>query len=291
MKKKILLTGATGFLGSHILKSLINEGKEVVILIRESSSLNRINISESFSIFKTDEYFSNIDELFQLYSIDTIIHVATEYGRKTGYSSVLNCNVFLPIRLIELSVEKNLSLFINTDTFFSKFQNYPYLKEYIISKKIFKDYLKTIDKFQVINLQLEHIYGENDSKDKFIPSLIDKLHNKEKFIELTEGTQKRDFIYVKDVVDAYMILLSSKNLLNQYSEFEVGSGISIPIKDFVIDVHKIMNSKSELLFGALPLRKDEIMDSVADLTQLERLGWEPKFSNLTSVKKMVQNLI
>ena len=95
--------------------------------------------------------------------------------------------------------------------------NLEYFKKNHVSSKIFKDYLKTIDKFQVINLQLEHIYGENDSKDKFIPSLIDKLHNKEKFIELTEGTQKRDFIYVKDVVDAYMILLSSKNLLNQYS--------------------------------------------------------------------------
>jgi nucleoside-diphosphate-sugar epimerase len=287
MQNKILLTGATGFLGSHLLKRLIAAGADVVILVRETSNKERINNLEGFSTFTINQQLSNINALFEMYHIDTIIHLATEYGRNSPYSSVLESNVLLPIRLIEAADKNKLNLFVNTDSFFSKFQDYSYLREYIMSKKIFIDYLKTLSDLQVFNLQLEHIYGEFDSKTKFITSLIERMFVNEKFIELTEGSQKRDFIYVSDVVDAYMTVLTNTKVLGQYVDFEVGTGSSISVKDFVSQIHQIMGSKSELLFGALPSRVNEIQDSKANSLVLCKLGWSPKFITETAIKRIV----
>jgi nucleoside-diphosphate-sugar epimerase len=287
MKEKILLTGATGFVGSHILKRLIELGEDVVIILRETSSLQRIQNLNGFSIFKLNNQLSNLDELFEKNQINTIIHVSTEYGRSLDYSSVLLSNVIFPIKLLEKADKKKLKLFINTDSFSSKFQESSYLKEYIFSKKIFKDYLKSIFEFQVINLQLEHVIGEYDSNGKFITFLFDAMLSNQKQIKLTEGNQKRDFIYISDVVDAYMVTLKHKNYKKKFVEFEVGTGHSITIKEFVSTIHKILQSKSELLFGTIETRSDEIMDSRANNLDLIKLGWEPK----STIQMAIQNIL
>ena len=289
MKEKILLTGATGFLGSHILRKLIEVGEDVVVLARENSNFDRINNLKEFSIFIVNQHFSNIENLYQKYSISTIIHVATEYGRDSNYSSVLMSNVLFPIKLYEFADKKKLKLFINTDSFSCKFPNSSYLKDYISSKILFKNYLKSQTQVQVINLQLEHIYGNFDSKGKFVTFLIESMLKNEKTISLTAGEQKRDFIYVSDVVDAYMCVLKNKHILSRYEEFEVGNGVSISIREFVSKIHSIMNSKSSLLFGALETRVDEIKDSKANNKKLISLGWEPKFNLDNGLKALLNN--
>jgi nucleoside-diphosphate-sugar epimerase len=287
MIQTILLTGATGFLGSHILKRLMAEGKDVVILIRETSNLRNIKNLKGFSTFILNEQLTNFKELFEFYKIDTIIHVATEYGRDVPYSSVLLSNVYFPIKLLEEGEKFNLKLFINTDSYFSKFKKYSYLSGYNLSKMIFKEYLLTRTKFQVINMQLEHAYGENDSENKFTTTVINKLRNNENSIKLSEGNQKRDFIYIEDVVNAFFIVLSKSKLLDQYSEFEVGTGVSISIMEFVNLAHQIIGSKSELLFGALPNRLNEIQDSKANNSSLINLGWQVNVPIEIGIKNML----
>ena len=290
MKEKILLTGATGFVGSHILKRLLELGEDVVIILRETSSLERIKNLNGFSVFKVNNQLSNLDELYQKHQINTIIHVSTEYGRSLDYSSVLMSNVIFPIKLIEKADMKNLKLFINTDSFSSKFQDSTYLKEYVSSKRIFKEYLKSIFGFQVINLQLEHVIGEYDSNGKFITFLFNEMLNNTKKIKLTEGNQKRDFIYISDVVDAYITTLKYKNYKKKFVDFEVGTGQSIPIKEFVLTMHKILQSKSELLFGYIETRTDEIMDSSANNLDLIKLGWHPKFTIQIAIHNILKTM-
>jgi nucleoside-diphosphate-sugar epimerase len=287
LKNKILLTGANGFLGSHILKKLLKNKNDVVIIVRETSDLSRIKNLTGFSTFKIDENFSNISILYEMYSIETIIHVATEYGRSSLYSNVINSNVIFPIKLIELADKNKLKLFINTDSFSCKFQNSSYLKEYISSKIFFKNYLKTLSGIKVANLQLEHVFGEQDSKGKFVTFLLESMLSNQVFINLTEGTQKRDFIYVSDVVDAYMTIINSKNNLDQFNDYEVGNGKSISVKYFVKLIHKITKSKSKLLFGTIETRIDEIQDSKANNLNLIKLGWKPKINLELAITKMV----
>lgn len=288
MKKKILLTGATGFVGSHILKRLIELGEDVIILVRESSSLERIQNLNGFSIFKINNQLSNLHLLFEKHMISTIIHTATEYGRNLNDTSVFTSNVLLPIRLLENADKKKLKLFINTDSFYSKYPDSSHLKEYISSKKVFKNYLKYTSGIQIVNLQLEHVFGENDSKGKFSTFLFEALLSNQKKIELTDGFQKRDFIYITDVVDAYIVTLKCKRFKKKFEEFEVGTGNSISIKEFVCIVHKIFQSRAELVFGSLETRSDKIIDSKANIFDLCQLGWEPKFSIQIAIENILK---
>lgn len=290
MKTKILLSGATGFLGSHLLKNLIRSGYEIVILVRENSNEYRIKNLNGFYRFTIDYNLSNLDELFKIHNVNTIIHLATEYGRDLPTSSVIHSNVLMPIKLIEASRANNIRLFINTDSYFCKFHKYGYLQDYINSKIFFKNYLKSISGFKVVNMQLEHLFGEHDSITKSIPSLISRMLKNEESIELSEGDQKRDFIYVSDVVDAYLLVLKKQDSLKEFENFEVGLGEAIPFKTFIKEIHGVIGSKSNLKFGLLPTRDNEIAESRSNNKNLIKLGWTPRFTINSALSHMLKDV-
>ena len=129
----------------------------------------------------------------------------------------------------------------------------------------------------LINLRLEHVFGPNDGENKFVTSLIRSFYNKKNSIELTDGKQKRDFIYVDDVVRAFILVLLRHNVKG-FKEYEVGSGESIELKKFCLELTKAFDvSPSILNFGKLEHRMNEIMDSSADISSLKSIGWQPKW--------------
>ena len=103
------------------------------------------------------------------------------------------------------------------------------------------------------------------------------------------GEQKRDFIYVGDLL-ALMdkLILVRGNLALKNHVFEIGTGESIPIKNFVIEIKHQLKSSSMLDFGALPTRKNEIMESKADLKKLNNiLSWHPKVDIKQGISKLI----
>lgn len=292
MIKTILLTGGTGFLGSHILKSLLEFDYNVIVLVRKSSDLFRIeNSIKKIELFYLDENYENLADLFSSNKIDAVIHTATEYGRSCSMSSILQTNLILPIKLIEEGVKNNLKLFLNSDTFFGKpiYNASSYLNEYTTSKKYFLNFLlDSKDKLKIVNMRLEHIFGEKDSNTKFVTNILDQLIQNKDEILLTEGLQKRDFIYIEDVVTAYLKVLINNEQLTNFSELEVGRGESIEVRKFVEILSEITQSESKLKFGAIATKKGEIQDSKANLSELKKIGWESKYDLKTAVTKMIR---
>lgn len=290
MSKTLLLTGATGFLGSHILNGFLKQYEKIIITTRPKSNLSRIShLSNRIISFQLTTDKKKINDIFHQYEIEGIINTATEYGKKALLSEVLDANLIFPINLLELGIKNGIQFFINTDTFFGKEENgkQQYLNTYTKSKQILADFLKVFDKeIAIVNMRLEHVFGENDSEHKFVTGTLRKmlLH---KEIDFTDGTQKRDFIYVTDVVEAYLKVVSSINSFKGYYEFEVGTGESISVKEFVELLFKFSGSMSILNFGKLSQREGEIKDSRADNEGLKYLGWNPKYSLENAIKKLI----
>jgi CDP-paratose synthetase len=287
--KTVLITGVNGFLGSNLANRFINKYN---IIGLEYSLQNLLRISGlDFKIYDSKQI---LEKIFKENKIDYIIHTATLYSsNKDSIMPMIETNMLLPIRLMELAQKYTCSSFINTDTFFNDSSiSYNYLGDYTLTKKHALDWLLNIQsKTKLVTMKLFHMYGPNDNKNKFVSSLLQNLQQNKPEILLTSGLQKRDFIYVDDVVDAYDIVIGNIDRINApFSEFQVGSGKAVSIKDFVLTASKLTQSESKLLFGRLQTRDGEIMHSQADNKGLYKFGWIVKNNLDDGIKKTINYL-
>ena len=286
--KKILITGATGFLGSHLLHKLIREKFNVIILKRSFSNTWRIkdalSQTKSYDIDKMD-----IERVFNENEIEGIIHLATDYGRKNNNDVIrqmFKANIDLPTELLALGTKYGTNFFVNTHTYADNKYNL-----YSATKSAFMEIARFfIANYQVkfINMRLEYMYGERDDDTKFIPFVIKSILG-DKEIRATKGEQKRDFIHVQDVVDAYLKVLDNlENFNEDFMEFEIGTGKSISLKDFVSKIEEEIGKRANIKWGAVPYRKNEIFDSKARIEKAEKyLRWDPKCDIYSGLKKTI----
>lgn len=276
MRKIFLLTGATGFLGSNLLRALACRGHKIVAFKRDQSNQARIQdiVGDVIwhNISKTE-----IESAFQQYHFDAIIHCATDYGRKSVRPlQTLEANLFLPLNLLEYAREYRVSTFINSDTILDKRIN-----DYALSKKHFSEWLETYSSdLCCINIALEHFFGPADDPSKFVTSIIISFLRDAPEILLTSGEQKRDFVYIDDVITAFILLIGcAQDLGFGFHRFEVGTGEPVRIRDFVEITKRVANNvHTRLGFGELPYRENEVMESCAHLEALYSMGWEPRVS-------------
>lgn len=291
MKKTILITGINGFLGSHLAKKL-KGNYEVIGLEYRTDNLHRIE-NENFNVYDSND--GNIEIIFKKYEIYAVLHVATVYRRlDEPILSLIQTNINLPVRLLELANIYKVKLYLNTDSFFNNADySYSYLSDYTLSKKQSVEWLKLLSKCsscKVVNMKIFHMYGTGDSPSKFIPSIVGKIKDNEPKIEFTLGEQTRDFIYIKDVVTAFECILLSQDKIQQFQEFEVGTGESHTIKELIIMIKELTSSTTDLRFGALPYRDGEIMESTSNNLALKSLGWNPKFTISLGIKEYLDEL-
>jgi nucleoside-diphosphate-sugar epimerase len=282
MMDSIILTGSTGFLGNVILNKLTTHTDYHIIttMRKKSGSSKPVRKSPRISPILT----SDLDEYCQNPKIKILgaIHAATEYGRSgQDISKVLDANIALPVVILKVLSKKNSHFFINAESFYNKsIHPYPYLMDYITSKKALHYWLELINDYSVINLFLEHMYGPGDSRDKFIPTLFSDLKNKSKqVIEMSPGDQIRDFIHVEDVADAFLAAINFglDSKLGKYS-FEIGTGVGTTIRELAQELKRITRSNSRLEFGKLAYRENEIKMSIADVQKNQNLIWHAKIS-------------
>ncbi|MEI7085375.1 NAD(P)-dependent oxidoreductase [Pectobacterium versatile] len=285
----VIVTGASGFIGSFLVDNLISKGYSVIAISRspkpKKGQDNKLQWCNWENISK---FLENGD-----FGVKAIFHLATDYGRNAAgknYSEIENANVVNPLKLLDLAVRYKISKFISTDSFFSKPEfNYQHMRPYILTKSSFNEWgrhLSYVHDLFFLNVRLEHVYGPNDNKDKFIPYLINSL-KKEERLKCTSCEQKRDFVYISDVIDAYMTILDA-DFSKKYTEIQVGTGYSIPLRDFIDFLIKELNCSSDLIeFGGIPQRENEIMNSYANLESLSKLNWNAKISYQDGIKMLL----
>lgn len=273
---RVVVTGATGYLGSHLAKALVKAGHKVIILKRSSSDTYRIrDLLSNVSVYDIDN--CPLEEPFlREGKVDTVLHTATCYGRKgESLGDISTANTQFPLELLEKALSHKVGTFINTDTPLERFVN-----TYALSKAHFREWGKFVSDegdIRFINVKVEHFYGPGDDDTKFPTYVIKNCLNNVEELKLTSGEQKRDFIYIDDVVSAFIALLEGINSNNRYYNYEVGSGNAVSIREFVETVHRLTGSKTRLNFGAVPFRGKEVMFSSADVAPLKKLGWESRF--------------
>lgn len=257
-------------MGSNIAKALCDD-YHIIILKRSFSPIKRIEqIVNKVELFNIDEI--NPKSIFSQKKLDIILHCATHYGRKSiDPLEIIEANLVLPLALLNLAKKYSVPCFINTDTILDKRIN-----AYSLSKSQFSDWLRTLSADIVcINMELEHFYGPLDDSSKFVTHLIASILKEDSEIQLTQGEQKRYFVYIDDVVNAFKLIIRKSIHLNKgYHSFQVGSPQGVSIRAFVETIKQLAGNKNtNLKFGAIPYRDREIMDPGLDVRPLMEMGW------------------
>lgn len=297
--KTILLTGATGFIGSYLLESLLkNTSFKIIILKRTSSDAFRIQ-KHLDKVHCYDVNFVSLESIFNENRIDGIVHLATYYVKShesKDISDMIDSNVKFPTQLLEIANQKSVDFFINTGTFFEysiksnpiseKSKTEPF-NLYASTKASFDAVLKYYannSSINILTLKLAAPFGYNDNY-KLIPFLIDSILNN-KAISLEKGEQEWDFIYVRDVVTAFenaiKLCLNSKRTL--FEEILVGTGKKTSIKSIVNILKDI--SQTDLITLEKEYTTQQIFVSYVDNTKAKNLlQWVPKYSMEDALKE------
>jgi nucleoside-diphosphate-sugar epimerase len=139
------------------------------------------------------------------------------------------------------------------------------------------------------------MFGPKDDGSKFIPFVISQLKENVEEIKLTEGKQLRDFIYIDDVVSAYLCSIEKVQFLGSFTQFDVSTGTLITVKDFLLKLKRVYETvfgqtESKLNFGAIPYRPNEMMNVAVNNKSLIDLGWKPIYSIDEGIKKTFNKL-
>ena len=276
----LLITGASGFLGSALALHFLEVGHRVGLLLRPTSQLSRLRGREGAFALGRCNSEQEVEEFISSIEPDAVIHTACAYGRQGESLVTINdSNHRFGLMLLQsvLTLKKPVT-FINTGTVLEA-----NVSPYALTKHQFAQWGRFLasqaaHQLGFVNVLLQHMFGPGDDPSKFTTHVIRTCRRNEPMLKLTAGDQTRDFIYIDDVVSAYATLIEKRNDLINSIDIEVGSGAAPSIREFVQTVHKLTASKTELQFGALPYRLNEPMHLQADISQMNALGWQPKFS-------------
>ena len=283
--KTILITGINGYLGSNLAKAL-SPSFNIIGMEHNLKDLFRVK-HLNYKIYPGGAGVPN--ELFTDQAIDCIIHTATFYGRDNETTDkMISANLVVPLDLLNQAIAHKCKLFINTDTVLNRFVN-----NYSLTKRHFQEWLFIrSSEIKVINMQLEHFYGAGASKTNFVTNMNNQMKMNVSSIDLTTGEQKRDFVYIDDVVSAYRTVIDGDSLIqNKYSEFHIKTNELITIKDLVIAIKKMTGSVTKLNFGAIPQRAGDLEQMVNTSNSLSVLGWQPQFDIYTGLEHTIKGTL
>ena len=284
MKEKILIFGGLGFIGKNILLYLFD--KYDIYVIDKNIDDEFLEIYKSIKFYQYDFMNDNhIDKLLSQikpnYAINLISLVSAE--RKIEMFDLLyQLNTSIIIKQFEaLKNISELKLYIH----FGSGEEYgnicsPLLEEirevpnspYALVKQLATNTVIMLNKnynFPSLVIRPSNLFGRYQPENKFIPYILNQL-SAGNTIETTKGLQKRDFIYINSFVKIlYEIILNYNNFIGEI--VNIGGGKSYTLRDIVLYMKEKKLSKSNIEFGKIEYRENEIMDFCLSISKLEYL--------------------
>jgi nucleoside-diphosphate-sugar epimerase len=292
----VLVTGATGFLGSHLTRRLLAQGHRVHVLARPDSDLRRLrDCRDRLTVWIGDVTdFASVKAACQGARPETIFHLAGDTSLRAfsgDWSSVeraVDSGVGGLINLLRAANEAapDLRCLVRTGGLeeygagpspFVESQREAPCSPYSFAQVAgahLSQMMQPHLPFAVVTLRPTLIYGPDQSSDFLIPGLIQALLRGRRFT-LTEGRQRRDLLHVDDFVAAALAAAEHDDLRGAL--LNIASGEGHAIRDVAQRVARMLDATALLEIGGAPDRTTEIFDLVGDATPArDRLGWRPR---------------
>jgi nucleoside-diphosphate-sugar epimerase len=287
---RALVTGASGFIGTHLVRRLLSEGRAVTALVRSSSVLPR-EWGDRVRIVACDDFSESSLRRLASMPVDVVFHLAA-YGVRPecrDANEILRINVELPASLARLCAEWRARM-VMAGTFSeyrSPSSRDPVREESPLEAHKLYGSSKAAGGLMASAvacgggvgfrlLRLFKVYGAGEAPHRLLPALVTGLRKHES-IAISAGTQMLDFVYIDDVVEAMLRADAHCRERGAVSTWNVATGLGHSVREFAETVARAMDADPSLLgFGAIAMRKDDEpwLVGSSDLLRAE-LGWQP----------------
>jgi CDP-glucose 4,6-dehydratase len=304
--KNILVTGGTGFVGSHLVEELTRQKANVITTFQTLNpssyffvkKLNSRTAMVNLDINNFEKVFDvvtklNIDYIFHL-AAQPLVEVAFYNPKQTLYSNILGTiNICESSRLFP---KVKAVIIASSDKAYGKLHKQKYLETdpikgdhpYEVSKSaadlIAYSYFKTYN-LPIVITRFGNIYGEGDlNYSRIVPGIMKSLINNTKLEVRSNGNYVRDYLYVKDVIEGYLLLIKNIDRIKGEA-FNFGSNESLSVIEIINQIQKILGKK--ISYKILDIAKNEIPYQSLDYSKIKKsVGWQPKYN----LKKTVESI-
>jgi len=274
---RIAITGCEGFIGSYLLNTFADKFNDII----------KIDFNYGYDI-------TNFSCLESVPKFDVLIHLAAKSFVPDSYEKpheFYKVNVMGTLNILELCRKNNAKMIFTSSYVYGNPQylpideNHPivafnpYAQTKIIGEQLCQGFHRDFDT-NIIIIRPFNIYGYGQNENFLIPSIIKQA--KSGYINLQDPTPKRDFVYIKDLIEIYYKAVFYNS--NEMEIFNFGSGVSNSISEIIDQIQKVYKNEIKIHFSN-KVRKNEIKNTIANISKAKKLlNWQPRYNLSEGIK-------
>jgi len=294
--RKALLTGGSGFIGSHLARRLIRDGWEVHMVTSPRSNRDQLqDIAADVTFHVHDGSSAGMSGIVAGVKPLVVFHLASLFLSEHTAEQVeplLRSNVLFGTQLVEAMTANGVRLLVNTGTSWEHYCSKPYspVNLYAATKQAFESILQYYVEakgLRAVTLKLFDTYGPDDPRPKLF-TLLRRIADEQKPLGMSPGEQMIDLVYIDDVVEAFVS--SAERLFAKavegHERYAVSSGTPLRLRELVELYGRVTGRSLPIEWGGRPYRDREVMVPWNSGTTLP--GWQPKVGLEEGIRRMEQ---
>lgn len=293
---RVLITGATGFVGMNLMPMLEDKcpEAEILLLCRNTAKAKNLFPYKNCKICQSEDW-----DAARKFQPEVVLHLAslsTSRNDAEIIPELIHSNIMYGVQLLDaLKEDTELRLFVNTGSFAeyrygSESINDAYL--YAATKSAFRsfaEYYSQLGGYKFVNVIPYTIYGGKPTIKRLMDYILESM-DAQSPVDMTLGEQILDFTHVDDLCDFYIHLISHQNVLYQVKNggnFHVGTGVGTSIRHLATLMEQVYGKPCHINWGGRPYRDRDTMYAVAPIAKnMALLNWKAKISLKEGIEKM-----